>query len=524
MTVETDRRSKFRKRPLSLVYVELASGNGGMMRDLCEEGFALRAMMPLRPGETTSFTFSLDTATRVEGEGRMIWVEEGGRVAGLEFTNISSENLRQIQSWLQRTEEAPPPREAETPASTPPQNSILEDLRHEARTVPGRPVVAKSDAPRPVPPPMAEVTVFPAPSKPESQTPPREIPTPEALKKEIAEALRQAASERAANEGPADEQRPPVYAPPPPVYAAPPPPPPPALEPPPAVKLWDPFAPALEPLPSPEMMDYSRGRRSGFTLSRAIGIMLLIALAAAGYVYRRDVGRQMIQLGQKISGNESAGSQLPDGESTAPGRPEPGTTESRDARSSSGSSAESQPSTIPLPGSSVSGSPSSGTAAPAAAENDGPLTVEPNTSASSGVGTTNDGRTSAGRRHPSAGVLPGRSSSSTVIPVSPLISGGTSAAGAEVSPESGQTEYLQALQILRGKNGRADMPEAARLLWLAVEKGNSNAEVALAELYRLGQGVAHNCDQARVLLTAAARKGNPEGVRHLQLFEQAGCE
>ena len=106
MTVDTDRRSKLRKRPLSLVYVELATGNGGMMRDLCEEGFALRAMMPMRPGDINSFTFSLDPATRVEGEGRTIWVEEGGRVAGLEFTKLSPEALQNIRSWLQRVDEA----------------------------------------------------------------------------------------------------------------------------------------------------------------------------------------------------------------------------------------------------------------------------------------------------------------------------------------------------------------------------------------------------------------------------------
>ena len=104
------------------------------------------------------------------------------------------------------------------------------------------------------------------------------------------------------------------------------------------------------------------------------------------------------------------------------------------------------------------------------------------------------------------------------------MTGGNPNAVGDPSSESGQTEYLQAVQILRSRKSREDQADAARLLWIAVEKGNSNAEVALAELYRLGQGVGQNCDQARVLLTAAARKGNPEGVRHLQLFEQAGCE
>ena len=52
MTVHTERRKKLRNRPPRLVYVELESGNGGMMRDLTEGGFALRAMMPLRVSVT----------------------------------------------------------------------------------------------------------------------------------------------------------------------------------------------------------------------------------------------------------------------------------------------------------------------------------------------------------------------------------------------------------------------------------------------------------------------------------------
>ena len=63
-----------------------------------------------------------------------------------------------------------------------------------------------------------------------------------------------------------------------------------------------------------------------------------------------------------------------------------------------------------------------------------------------------------------------------------------------------------------------------RLLWTAVEKGNSKAEVSLAELYRRGEGVTRNCDQTRILLTAAARKGNAEAQRRLDKFLRAGCE
>jgi TPR repeat protein len=90
--------------------------------------------------------------------------------------------------------------------------------------------------------------------------------------------------------------------------------------------------------------------------------------------------------------------------------------------------------------------------------------------------------------------------------------------------DNGQQEYQQAEQILRNRSKEAELGVAARLLWVAVEKGNAGAEVALAELYRQGRGVAKNCDQARILLTTAARKGSAEAQKHLEELMRGGCE
>ena len=97
MTLDTERRKESRKRPPSLVYVELASANGGMMRDICEEGFAVRVMMPLRIGDSTPFAFSLDASTRFEGSCQVLWVEEEGHVAGMKFTDVSPQLLQQVR-------------------------------------------------------------------------------------------------------------------------------------------------------------------------------------------------------------------------------------------------------------------------------------------------------------------------------------------------------------------------------------------------------------------------------------------
>src|ERR1700757_4764422 len=94
--VKSERRKNLRKKPLRLIYVELAFGNGGMMRDLSEEGFAVRAMMPLKQGDKTPFSFMLGDAAPIQGEGEVLWIDEGGRVAGVEFTQIPSEMKSQI--------------------------------------------------------------------------------------------------------------------------------------------------------------------------------------------------------------------------------------------------------------------------------------------------------------------------------------------------------------------------------------------------------------------------------------------
>jgi TPR repeat protein len=108
-------------------------------------------------------------------------------------------------------------------------------------------------------------------------------------------------------------------------------------------------------------------------------------------------------------------------------------------------------------------------------------------------------------------------------PVTPL-SEIPSVSGSGSPQETGLAEYTKALQLLRSQNGGADVSEAIRLLWISVEKGNPNAELTLAELYWHGEGVAHNCDQTRILLSAAARKGNSDAQKRLRQFQQEGCE
>jgi hypothetical protein len=63
-----------------------------------------------------------------------------------------------------------------------------------------------------------------------------------------------------------------------------------------------------------------------------------------------------------------------------------------------------------------------------------------------------------------------------------------------------------------------------RQLWSAVQGGNAQAAVALADLYIRGDGVPVNCEQARVLLLFASERRNAEAIKKLhQLDTVTGC-
>jgi hypothetical protein len=97
-------------------------------------------------------------------------------------------------------------------------------------------------------------------------------------------------------------------------------------------------------------------------------------------------------------------------------------------------------------------------------------------------------------------------------------------APAETVSGSGGEELATAQRYLNGAAGQErDSAEAAKWLWKAIAKHNGEASLLLSDLYLKGDGVGKNCDQARVLLDAAAVRGVPgaaDRLRHLQAF---GC-
>jgi hypothetical protein len=94
-----------------------------------------------------------------------------------------------------------------------------------------------------------------------------------------------------------------------------------------------------------------------------------------------------------------------------------------------------------------------------------------------------------------------------------------------VAEAQGSSPDLRLAQrYLAGNTGARNPSEAARLLWRAVSKQNATAAVLLSDLYVRGDGVPQSCDQARLLLVAAAKRGSPLAAQELRNLESKGCQ
>jgi cytoskeletal protein RodZ len=253
--------------------------------------------------------------------------------------------------------------------------------------------------------------------------------------------------------------------------------------------------PAFEPLPElrePGLLETRAPHLDSTTVSLALRILIFLALVAAAVVFHRDLGIGLIWLGARLSGAEAPTASVPEGstnpipaQQTAPPSVQPPVSSPTDTTQNSLPSTEQKEAT----------------------------------SASSTAATKMPSNTPAAAAHPA------KPKSPSTTPSAPATNKpATQRPPTEPESEPGEQEYSQAQDILKSGDREGGFQEAVRLLWVAVEKGNSKAEVSLAELYRRGEGVTRNCDQTRILLTAAARKGNAEAQRRLDKFLREGCE
>jgi hypothetical protein len=84
----------------TLTYVTLDEGNGGIIRNLSDEGVAVQAVAPLRSQTRVHLRFELRfPRLRVETDGQVSWANSSGQ-CGIRFLDLPVRTRHQINEWI----------------------------------------------------------------------------------------------------------------------------------------------------------------------------------------------------------------------------------------------------------------------------------------------------------------------------------------------------------------------------------------------------------------------------------------
>jgi len=606
--MEVSQKSFSRKKPDQLVYLELGSGNGGMLLSISEDGFRFRAVSALRPNGLMPFAFSFDGSHRLQGIGEVEWLEDDGKSGGMRCVEVSPDSRSALGQWLALDSRHAHSSREVTPTAAAPLDT-MEKIREELRRGYSSPSDAKPqrrDA-QAEPPAVAPAK---RQEKPETESrlhQPRAESTadPERLERAVpasssAEPKHPATDSdgitasktvwehHTAEQTPVQAERPGSdrnRAPEPPPFSPPPfsqraesgsraplenassaflkntaPAPPaapvrPTRIPPPGAptttdlpqSIADAHA-ATEALRRPFRTESSPGRsarpyippvdesfeaaweRAKLTappesphLSRAaagsiIGIALAVILGALAFNFRQDIGELIIDVGRRVSGENHAAAPAtrPADNPQTQNPSEPAASDRSLAQSKPENAAETPSLPAQTAGKANGSADPRGTDSTTSHDTPAGATHEAAFSATHNTTANPRSTPTRGATNPSSTGAAGSATSQSpaVSTVNPVI-------GSE--PGSGQDEFNAARELLRGDHRQRDLSRAVDLLWAGVRKGYVPAEVTLADLYRRGDGVEKNCDQAQVLLVAASKKGSPEARHLLELMAEEGC-
>src|ERR1035441_9717817 len=95
-----ERRRNSRVKLNELAYINLDSGNGGIVLDVFRGGFGLQLAVPLEDQNTIRFRLSVASIDGVEATGEVAWKDETKKRIGLRVTQLPVETRKQVQTWL----------------------------------------------------------------------------------------------------------------------------------------------------------------------------------------------------------------------------------------------------------------------------------------------------------------------------------------------------------------------------------------------------------------------------------------
>ncbi|MGB8540763.1 MAG: TonB family protein [Candidatus Acidiferrales bacterium] len=102
---DANRRIHARHRIRSLAYVELGENNGGIVLNIGEGGFAVRAAEAITEDSLPQVRFQTHTsANQLIASGEIVWTGNSRKEAGVRFVDLPAEALGEIKTWISEEE------------------------------------------------------------------------------------------------------------------------------------------------------------------------------------------------------------------------------------------------------------------------------------------------------------------------------------------------------------------------------------------------------------------------------------
>ncbi|MFY9733047.1 MAG: PilZ domain-containing protein [Candidatus Acidiferrales bacterium] len=99
---DTRDRRHYSRHITALNYIKLDEGNGGILLNVSEDGLAFTAAEPLSGEFVPRLRFQLADKTEwIEASGRIVWLNDSKKGAGVQFVQISDAHQQQIRQWIE---------------------------------------------------------------------------------------------------------------------------------------------------------------------------------------------------------------------------------------------------------------------------------------------------------------------------------------------------------------------------------------------------------------------------------------
>ncbi len=121
-----------------MAYVELGQDNGGILLNLSEGGLAVQSALALTSRVFSELRFQVPALQGwLTASGRIVWISDSKKEAGIQFTELPGEARREIHKWVSAEGESETAKER-----IPVARSSIPTTQREGRETLTRPIVA----------------------------------------------------------------------------------------------------------------------------------------------------------------------------------------------------------------------------------------------------------------------------------------------------------------------------------------------------------------------------------------------